>query len=307
MYATNKGNQAAYCVQPDVPLRTGDSEPEILPEDFLGSYNNGSLTSTEIPILLGRIFQYGYTGTVSTTMSEADLANNIATQLLVWETIVGERAPDFSKVAVPAGLNAITDKIKAEHPLRPEIFANYNRIVSSVQNHSKIPSFMSTSLARATVHELTWDGSKYSVTLADSNGVLGSFDFSSTTTGVSFNKQGNNLIISTTRPPTGTIDISATRSGSKRSAVAFWCSNAIVVKGEVQGLVMSGQDIADPIPAYVKAKVSTGTLAIVKTTKNNEGKVGGFQFRVTKQDGTNVGTYTSADDGRISIPNLAAG
>jgi hypothetical protein len=304
--ASNKGMAVAYCVQPNVPLSTGDQSPEILPENFLDTYDNGSLDHAEIQRLLGRIMQYGYTGVVTTTLSDAQISEMIATQLLVWEVIVGERATDFSHIAPTGGLNSIAETIKAEHPLRTEIFAHYNRIVASVQNHSKIPSFMKGSLTAAATHELIWDGSKYSVTLTDTNGVLANFSFSSTTPGVSFDKSGNNLIISTTTPPTGDIEISASKTGGARHAITFWCSNKIVVKGEVQGLVMSGQEVSDPINAYVKAKVSTGTLAILKTTKNNDGKVFGFQFRITK-DGANIGTYTSGDDGRISIPNLVAG
>jgi hypothetical protein len=305
--ASNKGMQVAYCVQPNVPLSTGDQSPEILPENFLDTYDNGALNHADIVQLLGRIMQYGYTGVVTTTLSDAQISEMIATQLLVWEVIVGERATDFSHITPTGGLNSITETLKAEHPLRAEIFAHYNRIVAAVQQHSTIPSFMKGSLTAAATYELTWDGSKYSVTLTDTNGVLANFAFSSTTPGVSFDKSGNNLTISTTTPPTGSIDIQASKTGSVRHAIAFWCSNKIVVKGEVQGLVMSGQEVSDPINGYVKAKVSTGTLAIIKTTKNNDGKVGGFQFHVTKQDGTNVGTYTSADDGRISIPNIVAG
>lgn len=305
--ASNKGMQVAYCVQPNVPLNTGDQSPEILPENFLDTYHNGSLTTSDIQNLLGRIMQYGYTGVVKYDHTNAEITEMIATQLLVWETIVGERAPDFSHITPPAGNNAVTESIRSDHPLRSQIFTHYNRIVSSVQNHSKIPSFMAKNTLSAAIHELTWDGSKYAVTLTDSNGVLANFNFSSTTPGVNFSKNGNNLTISVANPPTGNIEISATKTGSVRKAMTYWCSNKIEVKGQVQGLVMSGQEVSDPINAYVKAKVSTGTLAIVKTTKNNNGNVDGFQFRITKQDGTNVGTYTSGSDGRISVPNLTAG
>ncbi|MGI5848498.1 MAG: SpaA isopeptide-forming pilin-related protein [Christensenellales bacterium] len=53
-------------------------------------------------------------------------------------------------------------------------------------------------------------------------------------------------------------------------------------------------------PAY-------GSIDIVKTTKNNGGSVSGFQFRVTKQDGTLIGTYVSGSNGKINVPNLLAG
>ncbi|MDR1630763.1 MAG: Cys-Gln thioester bond-forming surface protein [Oscillospiraceae bacterium] len=304
--AVNKGMKVAYCVQPGVSLSIGDESPEVLPKDFLENYDNGSLTSGDIQQLIGRIFQYGYTGIVDYTLSDDAISEMIATQLLVWEVIVGERDSEFGRITPPANLDRIRDTIKAEHPLRTEILAHYNRIATSVQNHSKIPSFMKPSLAVSSTHELAWDGSKYSVTLTDANSVLSNFTFSSTTSGVSFTVSGNKLTISTATPPTGTIEIQANKSGSKCSAITFWCSNKLVVKGEVQALVMSGQEISDPIQAFMKAKVSAGTLNIIKTTKNNGGQVSGFRFRVTK-DGTNIGTYTSSDDGRISIPNLVVG
>ena len=305
--ASNKGMQVAYCVQPNVPLHPGDQSPEILPETFLDTYNNGALNYLEIQRLLGRIMQYGYTGVVTTSLSDAVMAEMIATQLLVWETIVGERASDFTHIAPPSNLDSITDTIRSDHPLRSDIFANYNRIVTSVQNHSKIPSFMRGSLTAAVTHEMTWDGSKYTVTLTDTNGVLANFNFTSPTPGVSFTKSGNNLTITMTTAPTGEIEIHADKTGSVRSAVTFWCSNKIVVKGEVQGLVMSGQEVSDPINAYVKVKVSYGSLAIVKTTQNNNGSVSGFTFEVRNSAGTLIGTYTTNSTGKIDIPNLQPG
>jgi hypothetical protein len=77
---------------------------------------------------------------------------------------------------------------------------------------------------------------------------------------------GNNLTISTTTPPTGSIDIQASQTGSVRHAIAFWCSNKIVVKGEVQGLVMTGQEVSDPINGYVKSK------AVFSATPRNSAK-----------------------------------
>jgi len=135
----------AYCCQPGVSLYSGDTLPSILPADFLDTYNNGALTSTQIQDTIGRILAYGFTGTVSDSMSNADLADMIATQLLIWETIVGERGPSFNHIAPPSGYDAVLSYIPAGHPLRSQILADYNSIVSSVQNQSKIPSFMAGS------------------------------------------------------------------------------------------------------------------------------------------------------------------
>ena len=301
----NKGMRAAYCVQPNVWLNADVTVPEILPENFLGTYYNGALTSEEIQQLLGRIFQYGYTGIVKYNHSDAELSEMIATQLLVWEVIVGERNLDFSHITPPVGFNRVIESIKAEHPLRTQIFEDYDRIEKAVQNHTLIPSFMNTNMAAVVVHEMVWDGTKYTVTLFDTNGVLDNFNFSSTTSGVSITKNGNSLTISTANLSTTDVDIQAKRI-TTRKAVTFWCSNKIEIKGDVQGLVFSGEEVSDTVNAYTRVKVSKGTLNIIKTTKNNNGQVSGFQFRV-KKGGKIIGMYTTGDNGKISIPDLTAG
>ena len=141
----------AYCVQPGVGLYSGDTLPSILPADFLDTYNNGSLTSSQIQDTIGRILEYGFTGTVTESMSNADLADMIATQLLIWETIVGERGPAFNHIAPPSGYDAILKYIPTGHPLYSQIMADYNSIANSVINQSKIPSFMSGTAASAAI------------------------------------------------------------------------------------------------------------------------------------------------------------
>lgn len=305
--AVNKGMQVAYCVQPSAPLYSGDQSPEILPTNFLDTYDNGALTSADIQRLIGRIFQYGFTGTVTDHHTNDEISNMIASQVLVWEVIVGERDYDFSKIKPPVGIDECLESVKSEHPLRSEILAHYNRIATSVINHSKLPSFMKAYSSVATVHELTWDGSTYSLILTDVNNVLQNYTFSSNTSSVKFSVSANKLTISTDAPPSGNIEIHATKSGMKRSAITFWASGVIKNKNQVQGLTMSGQEISDPIEGYVKAKVSTGNLQIVKLTQNNNGNVSGFTFEVKRSDGTPVGTYTSGSSGQLMIENLPAG
>ena len=51
------------------------------------------------------------------------IAGYIATQLLVWETVVGERDSQFNHVDANAqGKNNVTEYISADHPLYSEIF-----------------------------------------------------------------------------------------------------------------------------------------------------------------------------------------
>ena len=100
-----EGN-SCYCIEPGVPLYTGDSLSKEA-EDFWDNYPtkyNKSIVPDDIKIFIGRIMQYGYTGKnsvdwISTNSSGADdCANHLATQLLIWETVIGERDENFNKI-----------------------------------------------------------------------------------------------------------------------------------------------------------------------------------------------------------------
>ena len=103
-------------------------------------------------------------------------------QILIWETIVGERDADFNHVnAHGMGYAEVLDTVSSNHPLRSKVISAYNGIVSAVQNHDVIPSFMSRSRGSAPTYELEWNGSSYVLELRDTNGVLSNFSISSPT------------------------------------------------------------------------------------------------------------------------------
>lgn len=149
-----------YCIEPGVPLKTGDrftKKGEDFWNNYPSSYNN-TISPDDIKLFIGRIFQYGYTGTISTSWRSQNegadkLSHAVATQLLIWETVVGERDADFNKVGT-GGKDAICDQISTGHPLYSQIMSYYNSIAASVQKHSKVPSFFSKSTGKAQNIEL---------------------------------------------------------------------------------------------------------------------------------------------------------
>lgn len=88
--------------------------------------SNGVISGDEIRLFVGRILQYGYRGTISTSwrsQNEAaanSIAQAYATQLLIWETVIGERDVNFNHVAA-SGCSNVKDVINAKHPLRNKI------------------------------------------------------------------------------------------------------------------------------------------------------------------------------------------
>ena len=110
-------------------------------------------------LFIGRIMQYGYTGPISTSWRSqnpadaATLAEAMATQVLIWETVVGERDEDFDYVS-PGSYDAVKGVISTAHPLYDLFCDYYDSIEASVQRHSAIPSFMSKNPNRAQSVEL---------------------------------------------------------------------------------------------------------------------------------------------------------
>ena len=223
--------QVAYCIEPGVGQYSGDTltgQGEDYWENYPAS-NNVTISPDTVKVLLGRIMQYGYQGNVSPSWrsQNADdaekLSHAIATQLLVWETVVGERDASFNKVDPAAyGADPVLGYVRDDHPLRSQILSYYNSIAASVQNHTKTPSFCSRSVGSASSYEMKYNGSNYSVTLTDANGVLSDYSFSSSEPGVHFSKSGNTLTITAETPVLDTIQVSASKTDGTRAGIVTW-------------------------------------------------------------------------------------
>ncbi len=297
-----------YCIEVGVPQETGDSytkKGEDFWDNYPSSYNN-TLSPDDIKLYIGRIFQYGYTGTISTSWRSQNeggdkLAHAVATQLLIWETVIGERDEDFNKVST-GGNDAILDQISPNHPLRDKIMSYYNSIAASVQNHSKLPSFFAKSTGKAQNIELEWDGEKYTATLTDQNNVLSDYSFSASDSGIHFSVNGNKLTITAEKAPSDTVTITAEKTAQRRGIIT-WTDGVYGPDGGIQDTVTYAQTVNDPVKGYLNIKVSYGSAKIVKTSE--DGKVEGITFTVTG-NGVNQ-TVQTGPNGEIQIDNLTPG
>lgn len=298
-----------YCIEPGVPQESGDrftKKGENFWDNYPSSYNH-TISPDDIKLFIGRIFQYGYTGTISTSCRSQNeggdkLAHAVATQLLVWETVVGERDADFNKVGT-GGKDAICDQISTNHPLYSKIMSYYNSIAASVQTHSKVPSFFAKSAGKAKNIELEWDGEKYTATLTDTNNVLSNYSFSASVSGIRFSVNENKLTITADTAPSDTVTITAEKKNSQRRGVITWTDGVYGPNGKLQDTVTYAQSVSDPVKGYLNIKVSYGSAKIVKTSE--DGKVEGISFTITG-NGVNKTVKTGAG-GTIQIDNLTPG
>ena len=300
---------ACYCIEPGVPrnlYRSYESYGEDYWDSFPAEYNR-TIDGRTMKTLLGRIMQYGYQGNLSLdwrSQNDADadkLAHMMATQVLVWETVVGERDADFNHVD-PGSADAVKSVYRTSHPLYGCFSAYYDSIEASVKNHTIVPSFMDRSEEDAQTVELSWDGSRYTATLTDTNGVLSEYAFSSAQSDMTFAVDGNGLTISAETAPTDGVTITAVRNNA-RQGVVVWSDGHYGPDGTMQDVVTFRDSVSDPMYAYLQLKVGYGSVKIIKTSE--DGEVSGISFTVSG-NGTEQTVMTNAD-GEMQLDDLHPG
>ena len=239
----------------------------------------------------------------STNKQNPNIGYRAATQALIWEIEAGYRKPSGNYELLNdrwyvnmQGYNISADG-KTDYFL-----VGYNHIVSKLRQHNTIPSFTSSYANSAPVHTMTGT----SLTLTDTNGVLGEYTFTNTSA-VSFTKSGNKLTVKATGIIPSTA-FSATRELPKPEDCVyqiFW--NGLVLN-TYQPQIRIAVPAYDPVPAYFKLKASNGSIEIQKSV-NVSGNLSGWVFDVyTNSACTSLyGTYTTDSNGKISITNVPAG
>lgn len=103
MIHTSQSMRAVYCLEPGKPVSNGDTY-DADTENYLNSVTNPTLTAEEIRILLERVFQHGYTGNLDSVEA---YYRYVATQLLVWEVLAGQR--DMAFETTDNGFTAVAE------------------------------------------------------------------------------------------------------------------------------------------------------------------------------------------------------
>lgn len=300
---------ACYCIEPGVPrnlYRSYESYGEDYWDTFPAEYNR-TIDGRTMKTLLGRIMQYGYQGNLSLdwrSQNDADadkLAHMMATQVLVWETVVGERDADFNHIA-PDNADAVKSVYRTSHPLYSRFSAYYDSIETSVKNHTVVPSFMDRSEEDAQTVELNWDGSRYTATLTDTNGVLSEYAFSSAQSDMSFAVDGSDLTISAETAPADGVTITAVRNNT-RQGVVVWSDGHYGPDGTMQDVVTFRDTVSDPMYAYLHLKVGYGSVKIIKTSE--DGEVSGISFAVSGNGTEQI--VTTDTDGEMQLDDLRPG
>jgi len=277
-----------YCVEPGKQLSTGDN---IVLLSYISELTNSTLTNTlDIEKMLGRLFLYAYTDKASSATEE--MSQYFASQLLVWEIVVGERDEFFNHVSNQNGSNVADVLPSMNSSVARKVKSYYDSYVTSMQNNLKIPSFCKIRANSAETYTVSANGT---VTLTDTNNVLSNFTVS--VTDGSAMVSGNTLTIKADDSKTAVVSLSKSVNTNRHVMFCYGTSS-------LQKVVSVGELEADPRVCYVNVKGNeTGTLEIIKTSE--DGIIANIGFAVTG-NGESYDVNTDIN-GRINIPNQKAG
>ena len=197
LYYNGHTGEATYCIEPSV--NTHSNRLEMSPvwqsrdaygkAEYFDDYRSYSgLSGDEISRMLARVLHFGSHEIVvgedneklvypwvDSDEGKTKLAKVIATQILMWETVVGERDGRFNHVEVPTGYDKVREGLVRydevnPNPIATEIDEAYNEIAGKVQtSYLESPVLDVEDGSNVSNRwELTGDG-KYKLVLKDRN------------------------------------------------------------------------------------------------------------------------------------------
>ena len=253
--------------------------------------------------LLRLALTYGYPNRVGLQTSKDANACYAATQLIVWQITMGFRssATELNDKTYP--MSGYSGTMTEQYTRNKYLKVYYDAILSDMARHYTRPSFTAYTPGAAKTFELEHKNGKYTVTLTDSNNMLGDY-YVSVSGGVSASVSGNTLTLTSTKPINDAVTVKLNRrvfSTNMNTGFLIW---SVPGKESVNQDMVSGVPADnDPVPSYLKVRTAAGSAKIVKVSE--DGKVDGITFRI---QGNGIDkTVKTANGGVIQVDNLKPG
>ena len=288
----------AYCMEPEVRSASGDLQYSSTSWSDLTWNQRYAVTLT---------MAYGYGGNYGFNM-HPDCAQ-LATQAVIWEFVCGYRSPVYPYTLYD------TTCANLFHYAGDDVAVAYSIIIDRIMSHGVIPSFAvkyRNQLSDANAITLTWDGSKYTGTATDTNGVLPQYYFSTNISGVTVSRRRNVLTVTATK------DAAAQLNGYISSDYGY----ALDVEGTESVLLEPSNgsgyqacaaltSLPDPVWAYIHFKVNIveekGSLTINKVDAETGKALAGVTYRLYDSTGEKVADATTGADGKAVFADLPQG
>lgn len=288
--------QEAYCIEPGIMLAHGD----VLRSDVIDVWNSFSYeqqNAIKLALLCGRAGN-------SSNLPGTPSCQQTATQMLIWELVTGARQPsppytrgndEIYTCLVSNGQNA-------------EIGQIYDTILSYMLSYMTLPSFMTAVSSSAPQEELSYDGTTYSITLTDTNNVIGNYSFTASDTAVSAEVSGNQLILRSASPLSAPVTVVATRNSAYTAASTFTPYGSTTRQDIVVGVEAVGG-----MTGYLTLKANHKEFRITVTKEDSltgmaqgDGTLAGAVYGLYHSD-TLIETCTTDANGQFTTGYYEAG
>lgn len=289
-----------FCIERGIPLPDNTEYAGSADADHGDKYKR--LTENQKD-LLKLALTYGYPNRVGLQTSKDANACYAATQLIVWQITMGFRssATELNDKTYP--MSGYSGTMTEQYTRNKYLKAYYDAILSDMARHYTRPSFTAYTPGAAQTYEMEYKNGKYTVTLTDSNIMLGDY-YVSVSGGVSASVSGNTLTLSSTKSINDAVTVKLNRrvySTNMSTGFLIW---SVPGKESVNQDMVSGVPADnDPVPSYLKVRTAAGSAKIVKVSE--DGKVDGITFRI---QGNGIDkTVKTANGGVIQVDNLKPG
>ena len=287
---TLNGQDILYCLEPGKPVNV-DS-------DYKAYYKSGKISLTDRQNkLLKQVFLYSYTKVPSDFYAYDEyMPQYIATQILIWEVMCGQRDDNFNYVS--NGYTAASKMLSNfnENAVSAKVKSYYQQYESNIKADGKKISFAETNMEKA-LKKAVKCNSDGTYTFTDKNGQLNNFDIT-VKNGKVVSKSATQLKV---------------RADNNKIAEISFVQNNVNASGERCGMfVMDGgtnnqklsQLVADPRPYYVALQGNEEGGMLLKKN-SDDGVVAGLKFHVS---GNGIDKdYITDKTGYIKIENLTPG
>ena len=299
--------KVGYCIAPGV-IFTDQATYNTKKETYMDGVaaQNPVLSKDEVIELLGLVLSKAFKGDLKQSYFEnestgKDAFGHIwASQVLIWEVIVGERDADFNYRVASSGCSACKSAIKSVNPIYSKFKSHYSSMEKAVKKALKYPSFASAEDPDGcNVFELVWDGEKYSAVLSDDNAVLEGYQLASDCSDLRFTRNGNTVTVSSDVPLDEAYEVEMTATVGKDN-ITVWGSagqnSFIDIKNNPysynQTLMFNAGSISVTKKAYFKVTTNEGEIKLTKRSAYCDITDDNANYSLA---GAVYGVYTSGD------------
>ena len=292
----------AYCMEPSVRSASGEL-----------SYSSTSWSSLSwnqrYAVTLA--LSYGYGGNYDFYGIHPDCAQ-LATQAVIWEFVCGYRGTTYPYTLYD------TTCANLFHYAGDGVQEAYDIIIDRIMGHGVIPSFAvryRNQLSDANAIQLTWDGSQYTGTATDTNGVLSQYLFRVNVSGVTISQRRNVLTVTATKEAGAQLD--GYVSSDYGYSLDVEGTESVLLEpsnGSNYQACAALTTLPDPVWAYIHFKVNIleekGSISVCKVDATGAPLAGAELLLETSADGetwAEVGKITTDNTGIAKWENLKTG